>query len=181
MSISQLRSKIFQFEQEFEQTYEQVKLLMEAHPNHAQSNNGHALCYFSQSLILDYEKNTSHLIIGSFHIRNPSNQRKSSPTILLKITSDTEFNFSGKFKSMKQMKQNYNFFWERLELDHLDPLTHYCLQPIKKDHLPPHDQLSFENFQIKIPLHASITVEGFAYFNHNNEGIPALNSINVST
>src|SRR5699024_9526443 len=109
MSLLQLRNKIFQLEKDFQETYEKVQLLM----NDVPTVNGEIYCYFTQAIILDHETNTSHLIIGSFYVKNITKESKHSPMILLKISSETDFNFSGKFKSHQRIDQNYNFTWER--------------------------------------------------------------------
>lgn len=181
MSLSKLQLKLQQLEKEMERTYADVEQLLKPveQVNKEQVDNG-VFSYFSHSVILDYEKSTSHLVIGSFHVKNTSNISQNSPIILLKIISETEFNFSGKFISKKQVGQAHNFVWERLKMDHLDPNTHFCFKRVSDDRLKPYEQLSFENFQIKVPLNASINVEGFVYFDQNNEGIQALNSVNVS-
>src|SRR5699024_12805364 len=100
--------------------------------------------------------------------------------ILLKINANTEFNFTGKYKAVNQNNQAYNFHWERIMMEDLDPMTHYCFKPTQTDQLLPNEQLGFQSFQIVIPNHTSLIIEGFTYFNQSNDGIPAINSIDIS-
>lgn len=175
MSLRILHEKLRQLEEELEHTYQTVEqLLTKVQPLH-----NHIYCYFTYSIILNHMP-SRHLIMGNFHIKNLSNQSMNSPVILLKITSKDEFNFTGKYKSTNQKQKGYNFHWERLPIKDLDPMTHYCFKPTKTDQLAPNEHLNFQNFQISIPDHATINVEGFSYFNKNNDGISAINSINIS-
>lgn len=178
MSIGTLREKLLQLAKELNHSYVKVKRLLNdvSYPSLSKL----VYCYFTHSIILNTTNQSSHLIMGNFHIKNVSNQTLKFPVILLKINSKTEFHFTGKYKSPHQENKAYNFQWERVRLEDIDPTTHYCLKPIQKDHLLPNDQLSFQAFQIIIPTDASITVEGFTYFNQSNDGIPAINTIDIS-
>lgn len=179
MSFTQLKEKLRRLDEEFSQTYRMVQSLFKTKQHHY-TDSPLVFCYFNQSIILDYEENKSPLIIGSFYVQNLSPISKESPIILLKVTANNDFNFSGKFKSPRDISKSHNFLWERLMMKHLDPKTHFCFRPTSDDQLKPYDQLAFENFQIKVPLKSTIQVEGFVYFDHKNEGIYALNSINLS-
>lgn len=178
MSLERIKIKLAHFEKDLEKSQEKTRAILKENDRPMQQNNPY--CYFKQSVILNYQENASHLIIGSFYVENISNTTINSPTILIKIDSKTEFNFSGKYKSAKQGKQNYTFLWERLELSHFDPMSHYHFKPTQTNLLVPNEQLVFPNFQIKVPNNASIMIDGFTYFEEKKEGIPAINSINIS-
>src|SRR5690625_2042218 len=119
-------------------------------------------------------------IICSLHIQKKSNQSKKDPTILIKITADSNFHFIGQFKSTQQGQQNFSFQWERLDVDHLDANNHYCFKPTQTNELSPPGHLSFQNFQLKVPVNTVLTIEGFTYLEGQNEGIAALNTINLN-
>lgn len=177
MPLQTLKEKLTQLEKEFNQTKQTVEQMMSVKAN--QSDNHSIYCYFTFSMILNYNS-TNHLIMGNFYIQNISNKILHSPIILLKINTKTEFNFTGKYKSSNQDSKTYNFLWERLAVEDLDPTTHYCFKPTKTDQIAPNEQLGFQSFQIVIPKDAQISVEGFTYFNESNDGIPAINSIHIS-
>lgn len=178
MSIRSLKEKLLNLETELEQSQMKVKKILASRS--LQTTSELIYCYFTYSIVLNYMKQTSHLIMGNFHLVNISDQNMQSPVILLKINSKTEFNFSGKYKLANKENQAYNFQWERVMIDDLDPATHYCFKPTENDVLRPNELLSFQSFQVVIPLDASINIEGFTYFNQNNDGVPALNSIDIS-
>src|SRR5699024_8202962 len=165
MSISDLQKKLEQFEQEFTHTQQAIKKLL-SNKQQVDSNNL-VYCYFNHSLILEHEKNSNHLILGNLYVKNESNQPKDSPIILIKVTSEDNFNFSGKFYTGSHLNQ-HGFQWKRIKLNNLYPKTHFCFKPTDKEYLSPDDRLTFQNFQIKIPLNSSIIVEGFVYFNQSN-------------
>ncbi|HLR72000.1 MAG TPA: hypothetical protein VK085_11315 [Pseudogracilibacillus sp.] len=176
MSLSNLQKKLIQLEDDLDKTHQKIKELFEE-KQHIPTND-HVYCYFNHSLILEHEKNKSRLIMGNFHIKNMSDQVKNLPIILIKITSQGDFRFTGKFQTENQ-RNTKGFQWERIMLKNLDPKNHFCLKPINTEQLDPNELLSFQNFQIKIPLDAAIIVEGFVYFDESNDGVPAINAINI--
>ncbi|HLS61369.1 MAG TPA: hypothetical protein VK044_09580 [Virgibacillus sp.] len=177
MVLSDLKIKLAQFEEELEQTQTAIKTIM---TDKQTTPIDHVYCYFTQSIMINEQAKENVLIIGSLHIHNKSIHNKKDPTILIKITADTNFHFIGKFKSAKQEQQNFTFQWERLDLDHLDPHNHYCFKPTETKELLSQGQLSFQNFQLKVPVNTELTIEGFTYFDGQNEGVAALNSINLN-
>src|SRR5690625_1842888 len=169
MSLHELKAKLLQLEKDLTRTQNKVIELMEE--KQTISPNNHVYCYFNHSLILEHDVN-SRLIMGSFHVKNMSNEHKKTPIILIKINSEENFNFTEKFLTEEQ-SQIRGFQWRRMHLQNVDPKNHFVLKPTTMDTLPPHEGLTFQNFQIKIPFDASITVEGFVYFNESNNGVPA--------
>lgn len=174
MSLAKLKDELSQFEDDLQKTYDQFQTLV----NRYQRPN-HVYCYFDSSLILDNEQQNTHLIIGNFYVNNMSNDPKNLPIILLKLECDGQFDFSGKYKTTNQQNENPHFSWERIELDNFDSSTHYCFQPIELKEIVPKDQLSFQQFQIRFLKDATLSVDGFVYFNGSNDGVKAINRIDI--
>lgn len=176
MPLNRLHEKLVQFEKDLDKTQQKIKGLIKKQQQTPSTN--HVYCYFNHSLMLEHEKDNSRLIIGSFHIKNATNKVKKAPIILIKLTSESNFNFLGKFQTINQQSTK-GFKWKRMNLKNLNPKNHFCLKPIGTDSIAPNELLSFQNFQIKIPIDASILVEGFVYFDESNDGVPAINTINI--
>ncbi|MFB5660857.1 hypothetical protein [Alteribacillus sp. HJP-4] len=172
--------KLSQLERDMDQTHRKVKeLITGLRTDSPPSKN--LICYFNYSLLLVEEDPASDLvIIGNFHVKNLSADSSYAPIILLKIDSDSSFDFSGKYLRPNQSNQAYKFTWERLELEHLDSHTQYCLKPIDQKKILPNQQILFENFQVKFSAETSFTMDGFVYSDGNNDGQPALNSIIIN-
>lgn len=179
LTHSDLMEKLSQLENDLEQTQHYIRERLKKSNNHT-ANEGTVFGYFSHSVVMDYEQDASRLIIGNFHVKNVSSNPVVSPTILLKITTEDEFQFLGKYTLPNQTQQMYSFEWERIELKNFDPVTHYYLRPIQSNAILPNEQLSFQNFQIIIPFGATVNVDGFVYYEGKEEGIAAINYINIS-
>ncbi|MBP2078007.1 hypothetical protein [Oceanobacillus polygoni] len=177
-SNSDLKTRLAQLETELGQTQNYIKEKLNNLNN--TSFEGAAFCYFNQTVVLDYEQYSTHQVTGDFHVNNLSSTPLASPRILLKITTEEEFKFTGKYKSSNQSQQMYNFEWERIEMGNFDQVTHYFLKPIEADEILPTEQLTFQDFQIIIPFGSTIRVDGFVYFEGKQEGIAAINSINIA-
>lgn len=177
MPIHEITKKLQKLETSLETMQQYVKRTSEKAIHNTIDHDFY--CYFDYSAILNEDESNTHLIIGSFHVKNISSEIMNDPVILLKISADSLCDFSGKFKTENQTEQPYTFLWERVSMDEVDPQTHFCFKPTQKKTLQPNEQLSFQNFQIKIPTNESITIEGFTYFNQENDGVPALNSIQL--
>lgn len=178
LSLEPLKEKLAQLEMNLEKMQLEVKNNLIK--NNKQSLTDHIYCYFTHSIILNYIQGKNHFIMGNFHIKNVSSKIIHSPLILLKINSKSEFNFTGKYKSTNQESKGYNFLWERVILEDFDPMTHYCFKPTQKDTLNRNELLSFQNFQLIFPTDTAVQIEGFTYFDQNNDGIPAINSIEIN-
>lgn len=177
---AEIIAKLSQLETEMEQTQNYIKERLTESNKSTTSPVDAVYCYFTHSVVMEYEHNASNLIIGNFHVKNVSSNSVVSPTILLKITTDDEFQFLGKYKLANQSQQAYNFEWERLDLKNFDPVTHYYLKPIETNEIAPNEQLSFQNFQVIIPFGTTISINGFAYYEGKQEGIAAINYINIA-
>jgi len=181
MSLLKLKKKLLQLDEDLDKTQTLVKKLMKEKEDRTLIK-GHPFCYFNHSFVfdtLDKEKNPTCLIVGSFYIKNTSNEVKNDPFILIKITSIDSFKFTGRFLTDSK-QHSRGFSWERVYVSSLDPKNHFCLKPINKKKLKQNETLSFHNFQIQIPLHSSIIVEGYAYFDESNDGVSSINSININ-
>lgn len=176
MSLSELKAKLTQYEKEFDNTKRTVLQLMEE--SNQSSQNNHIYCYFNYAIDLEHQNKSKRLIFGDFSAVNVSNQDKNAPTILIKITTEHAFNFTGKFETDKKIRP-MGFQWERLYVNNLDLKTHFLLKPIHTKQLKPNDMLTFNNFQITIPKDASIIVEGYVYFDGKNDGIASVNTIEL--
>lgn len=179
---AEIMAKLAQLENDLDQTQTYIKERIKNSNKITSkaSDEGTVFCYFSHSVVMDYEQDASRLIIGNFHVKNVSSAPVISPTILLKITTDDEFQFLGKYSIPNKSQQMYNFEWERIELKNFDPVTHYYLRPVQTEEILPNEQLSFQNFQIILPFGATVNVDGFLYYEGKQEGIAAMNYINIS-
>ncbi|MEI3614749.1 hypothetical protein [Pseudogracilibacillus sp. SO30301A] len=175
MSVLDLKAKLKKIENEFEQAQRKAIEMIELRESSYEKD--FVFCYFDHSLIPEHESD-SNLIIGSIYVKNFSNEQKQRPLILIKVNSEDEFKFSGKYLSEKQ-KNIQGFQWKRINLENLDQRNHFCFIPTSKEYLSSDETVSFQNFQINFPLKSSIIVEGFVYFNESNDGVPASNSIRV--
>lgn len=179
MHVQTINKKLSKLETSLQAMQQQIKR-MSTETQHASPD--HPLyCYFNHSIIVHEESHEHHLIIGSFHVKNISSSPMNDPMVLLKIDSNATCDFSGKFKTEHQTNEPFTFLWEKVIIDDVDPHTHFCFKPTNTNTLEPNEQRSFQNFQIKVPRDESVIVEGFTYFNQENDGIAALNSIQLST
>jgi hypothetical protein len=72
--------------------------------------------------------------------------------------------------------------WERIEEDESDPIKEYWLRPVSTKVLRSGDSLSFSNFQVNIERKKgfAFSIEGYIYWEENQDGISALNSISIN-
>lgn len=176
MPIDKITKKLVQLESTVETLTKYTKLSDSTNQLGSQS----LYCYFNYSIIIDKNLAEENVIIGSFHVKNLSNQPMKTPIILLRLDTEYPCEFSGKYKTEQQIDEPFTFLWERIVMDHVDFYTHFSFKPVKSNVLEPNEQLDFENFQIKVPSGESITVEGFTYFNQDNDGVPSLNTIHIN-
>ncbi|WP_339227464.1 hypothetical protein NSQ77_18090 [Oceanobacillus sp. FSL K6-2867] len=176
VSNMDLKNRLSQLEAELGQTQNYIKEKLKN--LNKSSFKGGAFCYFNQTIVLDYEQYSTHQITGDFHVKNMSATTLASPIILLKITTEDEFKFTGNYK-LPQSSQ-HNFEWERIEMGNFDPDTNFFLKPVQADEIPPNEQLTFQEFQIIIPFGSTIRVDGFVYFEGKQDGMAAINSINIA-
>ncbi|MDX8046611.1 hypothetical protein SH601_11520 [Gracilibacillus sp. S3-1-1] len=139
------------------------------------------ICYFTYSLQLNHEINLDNYVIGSFHVQNVGTKPLTNPHIGLTISSNTEFQFSGKYlyPNAKQTLRPSNA-WERIN-DRSDK-KEFWLKPIQQDRVNPGETLVFSNFQIKWTPTSTYSgiVRGFTYGNELPNGLHAVNQISVN-
>ncbi len=139
------------------------------------------IAYFTYSISLAAYTDDEHMIIGHFHIKNIGNTSITQPVIFLQINSDLNIKFSGKFAEQKSVEISTIQEWERIQSDEYSD-GEYCFQPLHANDIPPGESLSFSDFQIRFPATdtSSLSVQGFVYFRENQEGMNALNMINIT-
>ncbi|SHN07137.1 hypothetical protein [Gracilibacillus kekensis] len=139
------------------------------------------ICYFTSSFQLSHQADRVNYGIGSFHIQNLGTQPLMNPHIGIKITSNIDFNFSGKYlyPSSKKTVRVSNA-WERI--NESTDKKEIWLKPTQKESIDPGEILTFSNFQLKWEPDASYsgTIQGFTYGNELPDGIHALNQINLN-
>ncbi|MBP2077989.1 hypothetical protein [Oceanobacillus polygoni] len=139
------------------------------------------ISYFTYSLNLLHKEGNENYCLGSFHIQNVGGRPLTNPYICIKVSSDSPFDFSGKYlyKDSKQKMRLANA-WERIN----DPMDkqEYWLKPVEKNVLNPSETLSFSSFQMKWLPESSYagSIMGFTYGDEAKDGINSLNQINIS-
>ncbi len=139
------------------------------------------ISYFTYSLNIFHGQGNENYSLGSYHIKNIGGKPLTNPYICIKLSSDSPFEFSGKYfyKDSKQKMRLANA-WERIN----DPLDkqEFWLKPTEKQVLNPSETLSFSNFQVKWLPESSYgsSIMGFTYGVEIKDGISSLNQINIS-
>ncbi|SFM06837.1 hypothetical protein SAMN04487943_10798 [Gracilibacillus orientalis] len=139
------------------------------------------ICYFTSSYQLFHQEGRENYGIGSFHIQNVGEKPLTNPHIGLKITSNIDFHFSGKYlyPNSKQTRILSNA-WERV--NEPSDKKEFWLRPTQNQIVEPGETLTFSNFQIKwMPTSTySGTIQGFTYGNELPDGINSLNQISLN-
>ncbi|WP_240468598.1 hypothetical protein [Gracilibacillus sp. YIM 98692] len=139
------------------------------------------ISYFTYSLNISHEPGRENFCLGSYHIQNIGGEPLTNPYICIKVSSDSVFDFSGKYlyKNSRQTVRLTNA-WERLN----EPTDkeEFWLKPNDKRTLEPSETVTFPNFQIKWLPEASYSgsIQGFTYGDEITQGINALNQININ-
>ncbi|MBS4206950.1 hypothetical protein [Bacillus sp. FJAT-50079] len=143
------------------------------------TSSQHGIAYMTESISLSANPEDEHIIIGTFQLMNIGTKPIHQPIILLKVKSEPEIRLSGKF-TMEGKASLSIHQWERIKAKDESP-NEYWLKPLKISEIPPGERLVFNDFQLRFPMQEklSLTVEGFAYYKENPEGIRAFNSINI--
>ncbi|PLR80743.1 hypothetical protein CVD25_08405 [Bacillus canaveralius] len=176
--VNELESKINLMKGESEAFKAKVRELLSV----KRSSAKRLLPFFSYSIILDNNANGKHTIYGNFNIINHSPSPLYNPKFVLKIKSDHAFDFSGKYIMPTQHIKIENLQWKLVENKNENEAMEYWFTPTGAEQIDPDQTLSFSNFQIRFQNEASgyINVEGHVYVRDINEGMPSLNSINIS-
>lgn len=144
-------------------------------------NDVQFISYFTYSLNLAHEVNGENLCLGSFHIRNIGHQTITNPYICIHLPKDSPFSFTGKYVYPDQLQRVKNpGMWERM--NERDNLEQFWLKPLERQSIKPNESLTFSNFQIKwTPTEKYAgSIMGFTYSETHQEGIAAVNAINLS-
>lgn len=136
------------------------------------------ISYFTYSFNLSDGEN---LCLGHYHIRNLSGRAITHPYICIKVPKDGPFTFTGKYvyeESLQKMKRPDG--WLRMNTGE-DP-DQFWLKPLHKQSIEPNETISFSDFQIKWTPTKDYagSIMGFTYSAEHQEGIGAINAINIS-
>ncbi|WP_058307185.1 hypothetical protein [Gracilibacillus massiliensis] len=178
MDQQQLQQKIKGWQNESAAYLNEIKELIQSVETAKQMI---VICYFTTSYQLSHQTDRVNYGIGSFHIQNLGTQPLKNPHIGIKITSNIDFNFSGKYlyPSSKKTVRVSNA-WERIN----EPTDkkEIWLKPTQKESIQPGEILTFSNFQLKWEPNSSYsgTIQGFTYGEELPDGIHALNQINLN-
>ncbi|RLQ97131.1 hypothetical protein [Falsibacillus albus] len=173
-------SVVAKIQQINDQTDHYIKQIREAHKLSTKGSHLSFVSYFSHSLSVAEEKGEDHVLLGNYTVKNTGTVPIHSPVLFIRIQSDTEFSFSGKYKQGKSTA-NIQIPWERLEVEGSNPSSEYWLKPSRETTIGVNEQVVFQNFQLKWTYEnrAQLLVEGFTYSQEVKEGIASLNSISV--
>ncbi|CDQ19913.1 hypothetical protein BN982_02220 [Halobacillus karajensis] len=146
-----------------------------------QSRDQHVYSYFTYSIHFSHDPAHESMLLGSFHIQNKGREPFKAPYICLKLSENSIFHFSGKYlykDSLKKMRMSGA--WERL--NEVTDKEEFWLRPVEVKQIEPGDSLTFSNFQLKWSPEKNYagSLMGFTYGEEHEEGVPALNQINLS-
>lgn len=171
--------------QYLEKFHQQIKINLEeirGYVEDMQSENDlHLISYFTYSINLAHDGNQENLCLGSYHIRNLSQKTITNPYICIKLPKDSPFTFTGKYiYKNRQSKVKNPGGWVRI--NEQENLEQFWLKPFEHQTIQPNETISFSDFQIKwTPTKAYAgSIMGFTYSEEHQEGIPAMNAINLS-
>ncbi|WP_110113399.1 hypothetical protein [Bacillus sp. CGMCC 1.16541] len=152
------------------------------------------VCYFTYSLVTPSSEDEEMMIVGNVIMKNQTTITLHEPVICLKISPPSIGQLSGKIaeqsesvaKSSKFPLQASPSKWRYSIPDWAEKIRtngEHWLTPIKETHLQANSLLSFDSFQISVPVNeesSSFMLEGYAYTNEWKEGIPFLNKIIIN-
>lgn len=165
------------FHQQMKGHLEEIREYLEG----MQTNDMQLLSYFTYSVNVAHDRDQENLCLGSYHIRNLSKKTITNPYICIKLPKDSPFTFTGKYiYKNRQTKVKNPGAWERM--NEQENLEEFWLKPLEHQEIQPNESISFSDFQIKwIPRKAYAgSIMGFTYSEEYEQGIPAINAINLS-
>lgn len=142
------------------------------------------LGYFTYTVNTSNDDLGENIIIGDFQIKNLSNRTVEELYLCIKVDATDAYKFSGKFYVSNFNNNNSPAsYWRQFQTNEEVSDNEHWFQLIEEKQLLPMETISFSNLQIKWRNDGfySCTVQGFIFTNMENEGISALNMINVST
>lgn len=176
--IKEIRNKIKNLEQQTSYYLKEIKSLLSNTPNNEALK---MISYFTYTMNISHEISVENMIIGTYHIINIGNKPITNPYICLKLSTNSPFQFSGKYLNKNSnLSLKTNDAWERL--NDQSNKEEYWLKPIGKESIAPSQMISFPNFQVRWLSTESYSgnIMGFTYCDQKKEGIPSINQINVS-
>ncbi|WP_406946126.1 hypothetical protein ACJA3J_09290 [Halobacillus sp. SY10] len=170
-------AKISQWKRKNEEYMQSIKARIEELKKKEAS---HIYSYFTYSIQFSHDPANESLLIGSFHIQNNGKDVFQNPYICLKLKENSILHFSGKYVYKDSTKKvRMPGAWEKI--NEKSEKEEFWLQPIGATHIEPGESLSFNNFQLKWKPHKKYaeSLNGFAYGEGFEKGIPSLNQINI--
>ncbi|MGE8205255.1 hypothetical protein ACQKP0_11870 [Heyndrickxia sp. NPDC080065] len=159
---------------------EKIQILDSVLSNYNFSSNS-CIAYFTESISLSSEPSDENVVIGNFQVINIGHTSIHQPILLIKIKSDSNFNFSGKYAPIEGQDTQGIYEWERIKTKG-DMEKEYWLRPLKVNKIAPGEKLVYSSFQLKFPAcdNLVLSMDGFVYYEENHEGVRSLNSINFT-
>lgn len=144
-------------------------------------NEAQLISYFTYSLNLSHGMNGENFCLGSYHIRNIGYKTITNPYICIHLPKDSPFSFTGKYVYPDKLQRLKNpNMWERM--NDRENLEQFWLKPLEHQSIRPNETITFSNFQIKWTPTERYTgsIMGFTYSEAHQEGLAAINAINLS-
>ncbi|MBM7702537.1 IMCp domain-containing protein [Metabacillus iocasae] len=152
------------------------------------------VCYFTYSIVNSSSEDDEMIIVGNAMLKNQTTASLHEPTICLKISPPLSGQLSGKIMEQNELAAKASEFqlqvspsnWRYSIANWTEKVRsdgEYWLTPVKATSIPANSFLSFDSFQISIPLTkdlSSFMVEGYVYTKEWKEGIPFLNKIMIN-
>lgn len=177
-SQSRLEEKINALQQQTTSYLREIKEHIETLPK---SKNMNVISYFTTSFNISHSLEQESLCLGSYHIYNIGNEPLLNPYISIIIPENSPFSFSGRYVR-EEFSQSFKGPNEWIRLTNSANKNEFLLKPLGKMELKPNEIISFSNFQIKWSPNQSYSgsITGFTYCDQLQDGIAAVNPINLS-
>lgn len=144
-------------------------------------SNANVISYFTTSLSISHDTEQESLCLGNYYIRNIGNEPLTNVYFCIKLPENSPFTFSGQYvyEHFSQNLKN-SASWERMN-DRANK-EEFWLKPLNVTSIEPNETIIFPNFQIKWANSASYggTITAVTYCDQLQEGVPAINPINLS-
>lgn len=139
------------------------------------------LAYYTYSFNMTYRDGEENLVIGNLHVQNTTSEIVSNLSICLLIQTTDVYQFSGKYTTVESGSQSKSdaVYWKRIDVDEEEGT--YWFRLMENKTIAPSETISFSDFSIawEQGKKFSCRVNGFVYTEKDEEGIPALNAINI--
>ncbi|WP_274310540.1 hypothetical protein [Solibacillus daqui] len=178
MSQSHLEVKINTLQKQTKSYLREIKEHIEKLPK---SQNINIISYFTSSLNISHKLEQESICLGSYHIYNIGNEPILNPYISIIIPENSPFSFTGRYVR-EEFSQSFKGPIDWIRLANSTNKNEFLLKPLSKMELKPNEIISFSNFQIKwLPNESySGSITGFTYCDQFQDGIAAVNPINLS-